>query len=305
MKTPGTNYLMLRVALLIAPLATLDRAHAANNCNATSPVNNTIVTCMGATSDANGTTGYGTNTDNGNTDNILSGASVTGTVDGLVFNGGTVNNSGTISGGSRVGIQRTNDAVVNNSGTISANGADGIGISSFGIVNANNSGAITAGGANGLAIFAARATVTNSGFIGAEKIGIEGVAVSDVTNTSAGTITAVGPNGIGIFGDNSAKVDNAGQITATDATGIAIKAMAAERGLTSTAVKTDEYVSGTLVGSTQLASGRFAMIDDGIGFQLVPWQPVLDKRIGQHLTGAVRDAGGIEWNFSRKRGLGL
>ncbi len=83
------------------------------------------------------------------------------------------------------------------------------------------------------------------------------------------------------------------------------KAMAAERGLTFTAAKTGEYVSGTLVGSTQLASGRFAMIDDGIGFQLVPWQPVLDKRIGQHITGTVRAAGGIEWSFGRKRGLGI
>jgi type IV secretory pathway VirD2 relaxase len=83
------------------------------------------------------------------------------------------------------------------------------------------------------------------------------------------------------------------------------KAMAAERGLTFTAAKTGEYVSGTLVGSTQLASGRFAMIDDGIGFQLVPWQSVLDKRIGQHITGTVRAVGGIEWNFSRKRGVGL
>ena len=80
------------------------------------------------------------------------------------------------------------------------------------------------------------------------------------------------------------------------------KAMAAERGLKFTAAKTGEYVSGTLVGSTQLASGRFAMIDDGIGFQLVPWQPVLDKRIGQHITGIMRSAGGIEWNFGRKRG---
>jgi hypothetical protein len=33
--------------------------------------------------------------------------------------------------------------------------------------------------------------------------------------------------------------------------------------------KTGEYVSGTLVGSAQLASGRFAMIDDSIGFELV------------------------------------
>jgi Protein of unknown function (DUF3363) len=83
------------------------------------------------------------------------------------------------------------------------------------------------------------------------------------------------------------------------------KAMAAERGLTFTAAKTGEYVSGTLVGSIQLASGRFAMIDDGIGFQLVPWQPVLDNRIGQHITGTVRDAGGIEWSFGRNRGLGI
>jgi type IV secretory pathway VirD2 relaxase len=83
------------------------------------------------------------------------------------------------------------------------------------------------------------------------------------------------------------------------------KAMAAERGLTFTAAKAGEYVSGTLIGSAQLTSGRFAMIDDGIGFQLVPWQPVLDKRIGQHITGTVRAAGGIEWSFGRKRGLGL
>jgi type IV secretory pathway VirD2 relaxase len=83
------------------------------------------------------------------------------------------------------------------------------------------------------------------------------------------------------------------------------RAMAAERGLTFTTAKTGEYVSGTLVGSSQLASGRFAMIDDGVGFQLVPWQPVLDQRIGQHIAGVVRDAGGIEWSFGRKRGLGL
>jgi type IV secretory pathway VirD2 relaxase len=83
------------------------------------------------------------------------------------------------------------------------------------------------------------------------------------------------------------------------------KAMAAERGLTFTAARTGDYVGGTLIGSTQLASGRFAMIDDGTGFQLVPWQTVLDKRIGQHITGIMRNAGGIEWSFGRKRGLGL
>jgi type IV secretory pathway VirD2 relaxase len=81
--------------------------------------------------------------------------------------------------------------------------------------------------------------------------------------------------------------------------------MAAERGLAFEQVKTGEYVSGKLIGSTQLASGRYAMIDNGLGFSLVPWQPVLDKRIGQHITGTVHDGGGIEWSLGRKRGLGL
>jgi hypothetical protein len=79
------------------------------------------------------------------------------------------------------------------------------------------------------------------------------------------------------------------------------KAMAAERGLKFTAAKTGEYVGGTLSGCTQFATGRFAIIDDGIGFEPVPWQLVLDK----HITGIMRSAGGIEWSFGRKRGLGL
>jgi type IV secretory pathway VirD2 relaxase len=83
------------------------------------------------------------------------------------------------------------------------------------------------------------------------------------------------------------------------------RAMAAERGLTFQEAKTGEYVSGKLVGATQLTSGRFAMIDDGLGFSLVPWQSVLDKRLGQHITGTIRDGGGIEWDFGRKRGLGI
>ena len=83
------------------------------------------------------------------------------------------------------------------------------------------------------------------------------------------------------------------------------KEMAKARGLTFQHAKPGEYVSGTLAGSTQLASGRYAMIDDGFGFSLVPWQPALDQRIGRHITGIMRDGGGVEWDFGRKRGLGL
>ncbi|MFO1124633.1 MAG: DUF3363 domain-containing protein [Methylocystis sp.] len=81
------------------------------------------------------------------------------------------------------------------------------------------------------------------------------------------------------------------------------RAMAAERGLAFKDAKIGDYVSGKLVGSTNLASGRFAMIDDGFGFSLVPWQPVLDKRLDQHIAGVMR-GGGIEWSFGRKRALG-
>jgi hypothetical protein len=34
-------------------------------------------------------------------------------------------------------------------------------------------------------------------------------------------------------------------------------------------------------------------------------QPVLDTRVGQYITGIMRVAGGIEWSFGRKQGLGL
>jgi type IV secretory pathway VirD2 relaxase len=88
------------------------------------------------------------------------------------------------------------------------------------------------------------------------------------------------------------------------------KALAAERGLQWWPAVPGNYVTGQLIGNTQLSSGRFAMIesfsgDGGLGFSLVPWQPVLDKHVGQHITGLMRNDGGIEWSLGRKRGLGL
>jgi hypothetical protein len=81
--------------------------------------------------------------------------------------------------------------------------------------------------------------------------------------------------------------------------------MAAERGLTYAPSQPGEYTSGRLAGVANLASGRFAMIENGLGFQLVPWQPVLEKRLDQHISGVRRDDGGIEWSFSRKRQIGI
>ncbi len=33
---------------------------------------------------------------------------------------------------------------------------------------------------------------------------------------------------------------------------------------------------------------RFAMLDDGIGFRLVPWNPVLEQRVGCKVTAILR-----------------
>ncbi len=66
-----------------------------------------------------------------------------------------------------------------------------------------------------------------------------------------------------------------------------------------------EYVNGTYRQRFALASGRFAMIDDGLGFQLVPWSPSLEKQLGRHVSGIARGDGGIDWSFGRRRGLGL
>jgi type IV secretory pathway VirD2 relaxase len=81
--------------------------------------------------------------------------------------------------------------------------------------------------------------------------------------------------------------------------------MARDRGLTYMPANAGEYVSGRLAGFASLVSGRFAMIENGLGFQLVPWQPILEKRIGQHISGLQRDDGGIEWTLGRNRGLSL
>ena len=81
--------------------------------------------------------------------------------------------------------------------------------------------------------------------------------------------------------------------------------MARERGLSHFSTSPGDHISGRLTGVANLVSGRFAMIDDGLGLRLVPWQPVLDKRIGHHITGFQRYDGGIEWTFGRKRGLSL
>jgi type IV secretory pathway VirD2 relaxase len=80
--------------------------------------------------------------------------------------------------------------------------------------------------------------------------------------------------------------------------------LSAETGLTHHPSTEGEHVAGVYRRRVTLASGRFAMLDDGVGFQLVPWRPALDRNLGQNVTG-VMTASGVDWHFPRKRGLGL
>jgi type IV secretory pathway VirD2 relaxase len=66
-----------------------------------------------------------------------------------------------------------------------------------------------------------------------------------------------------------------------------------------------ENVAGIYRQRVSLSSGRFAMIDDGLGFQLVPWRPALEQQLGRQVSGVMLPSGGVDWSFGRKRGLGL
>jgi predicted RNase H-like nuclease (RuvC/YqgF family) len=80
--------------------------------------------------------------------------------------------------------------------------------------------------------------------------------------------------------------------------------LSAQTGLPYVPAASEEHVAGTYRQRLALTSGRFAMIDNGLGFALVPWTPTLEKHLGRHVAGIAKDGGGgIEWGFGRRRGL--
>ena len=76
-------------------------------------------------------------------------------------------------------------------------------------------------------------------------------------------------------------------------------------GLTPLPSRPGDHVAGVYRQRVTLASGRFAMIDNGLGFQLVPWRPALEQHLGRHVSGTMTPGGGVDWSIGRQRGLGL
>jgi len=81
----------------------------------------------------------------------------------------------------------------------------------------------------------------------------------------------------------------------------AAKTIAAETGLAHRPLANGERATGIYRRDVHLASGRFAMLDDGMGFSLVPWKSVIEQRLGQTMTVVIRGSG-VSWEFGRHRG---
>ena len=69
-------------------------------------------------------------------------------------------------------------------------------------------------------------------------------------------------------------------------------------------VQDGKPASGVYCQSVQLASGRFAMLDDGLGFSLVPWKPLIEQRLGSRVSAMVR-GNSVNWSFGRQPRIGL
>lgn len=84
----------------------------------------------------------------------------------------------------------------------------------------------------------------------------------------------------------------------------AAKDIAAETGLEHRPAADGQRVVGVYRRSVMLASGRYAMLDDGMGFTLVPWKPVIEQRLGQTITAVVR-GGAVSWELGRSTGRSI
>jgi type IV secretory pathway VirD2 relaxase len=85
----------------------------------------------------------------------------------------------------------------------------------------------------------------------------------------------------------------------------AVSRLFVETGLLHRPSSEGERVAGVYRQRLMLASGRFAMIDDGIGFQLVPWRPALEQHLGREVSGVATGGGRVTWSLDRKIGLGI
>jgi hypothetical protein len=76
--------------------------------------------------------------------------------------------------------------------------------------------------------------------------------------------------------------------------------LSGELGLAYTELRPGGRIEGVYTRRVDLASGRFAVIEKAREFSLVPWRPILERRMGQAVSGIQRGEM-ISWSFGRKR----
>lgn len=77
-----------------------------------------------------------------------------------------------------------------------------------------------------------------------------------------------------------------------------------ETGKTWRLLRDGETVSGIYRQSVQLVSGRFAVLDDGVGFSFVPWRPLSEQCFGRWAH-AVRHSAIVTWSMGPHRRLSV
>lgn len=77
--------------------------------------------------------------------------------------------------------------------------------------------------------------------------------------------------------------------------------LSGELGLPYAEQRQGERIDGIYLRRLDLASGRFAVIENSREFMLVPWRPVLERNIGKPVQGIVRGEA-ISWTLALRRG---
>lgn len=65
-----------------------------------------------------------------------------------------------------------------------------------------------------------------------------------------------------------------------------------------------ETIRGKFTGTAQLSSGKFAIVEKSHELTLVPWRPVIERHLGQEVTGIMQGAS-VSWQLGRNRGIEL
>ncbi len=76
--------------------------------------------------------------------------------------------------------------------------------------------------------------------------------------------------------------------------------LAGELGKPFVEARTDSFVEGRLAKRVDLVGGRFALVEQSREFTLVPWRPVLERQLGNKVSGLMR-SDGVNWRFGRGR----